>query len=404
MAGAGGKGVTTLTVSLPSLIEELKNHVSADKAPQLDRLVAQARDSPSEHAQIKRQMGELATADQLRAAVNALIDKCAAAPVPAPAASGNSTAEAACSSTSTSGSSLSGLPPELRALFGDVSEEDFRARLIHAFHCRAPSCPVPGCVGMSFKLDRLHAHVSGCSGENCVLCRMWTYLKYYRSSMDGAGSGSAPMSLWGTGGLCQTLYVEPLLQSSQLLPRLKDGQISWIPPRDALAQLRELTAVPNTMAAAEGRAPDSLGMASAKRQKCEFRAGAPGASIGYRGGDAFELPPPPPPPWGRLVGDARMGTAGTPGPAASTAEFKDPLAALEQQLAEAHSRLGGVPLAASTSLQSLQGFAQSFLPGVPLGFSSSSNMNLESMLKCTSLTDLGLKCALAPPPQPSRHL
>lgn len=388
MAGAGGKGVTTLTVSLPSLIEELKNHVSADKAPQLDRLVAQARDSPSEHALIKRKMGELASADQLRAAVNALMDRCGAAPVPAPPSSGGSPAEAACSSSSASGSSPSALPPELRALFGDVSEEDFRARLIHAFHCRAPSCPVPGCVSMSSKLERLHAHVSGCTGENCVLCRMWTYLKYYRSSMDGAGPGSAPMSLWGAGGLCQTLYVEPLLQSSQLLPRLKDGQIAWIPPRDALAQLRELTAVPGMTGAADGGAPDgsSLGMVPAKRQKCELRA-APSAP-GYRAGDGFEMPLPPPLPWSRMVGDARMGAAG---PAASAGEFKDPLVCLEQQLAEAQGRLGGVPLAASVSLQSLQGFAQSFLPGLPFGFSSSSNLNLESMIKCTSLSDLGLK-------------
>jgi hypothetical protein len=401
MVGVAAKGVTTLTVSLPSLIEELKNHVSVDKAPQLDRLVAQARDSPSEHAQIKRQMGELASADQLRAAVNALIDKCAAAPVPAPPPPGESPPGATCSSSSASGSGVCGLPPELRALFGDVSEEDFRARLIHAFHCRAPSCPVPGCVGMSSKLERLHTHVSGCGGDSCVLCRMWTYLKYYRSSMDGAGSGSAPMSLWGTGGLCQTLYVEPLLQSTQLLPRLKDGQIAWIPPREALAQLRELTAVPGMMGGgAEGNAPEALGMGMGpiKRQKYEPRAAPPGVN-GSCSGDAFHLPPPPLPPWGRRV-DGRVGaSSGAPGSALPSGDYKDPLAILEQQLAEAQGRfvgglgggLGGVPLATSASLQSLQGFAQSFLPGLPLGFSSSSNLNLESMIKCTSLTDLGLK-------------
>ena len=27
--------------------------------------------------------------------------------------------------------------------FGAMSKEDFKTSLIHAFHCRAPSCPVP---------------------------------------------------------------------------------------------------------------------------------------------------------------------------------------------------------------------------------------------------------------------
>ena len=59
------------------------------------------------------------------------------------------------------------------------------------------------------------------------------------------------------------------------------------------------------------------------------------------------------------------------------------LSALEQQLADAHEgRLGaGVPLGDSASFR---------MSGLPLASSLSSNFNLESVLKATSMTDLGL--------------
>jgi len=333
-------GVTTLTVSLPSLIEELKNHVSADKAPQLDRLLSQARDNPTEHAQVKRRMGEMATADQLRAAVNALIEKCAAAPVAAPAA--GSSPPVASASSFTGHAETSELPPELLSLFGDMPKEDFRARLIHAFHCRTPSCPVPGCVGMTSKLERLHTHVSSCSGENCVLCRIWTYLKYYRDSMDQAVMGGAQSHQPGTGGLCQKLYVEPLLQSSQLLPRWKDGQIAWVTPREALSQLHELTSSHGMGSAADGGSPREAGAGTSpagtrKRQKREG-----GGSIG---GASSRLMPPPagdiglPQPWG-LSQSGEQGALGALSAGGSAAEHKDLLAALEAQLAESQVRCG----------------------------------------------------------------
>ena len=109
MPAPGPSGATTVTVTLPALIDELKNHVSADKAPELDRLVAQARDNPKEQAAVKRRMGELATRQQLTAAVNALIERSATAPVPAPALSSGADS----SSPSASGSEAGGerLPP-----------------------------------------------------------------------------------------------------------------------------------------------------------------------------------------------------------------------------------------------------------------------------------------------------
>ena len=121
-----------------------------------------------------------------------------------------------------------------------LPQEDFRTSLIHAFHCRTPSCPVAACASMSAKLERLHQHVSRCNEKGCVLCSMWTYLKYYRDSSEQASS--CRPALETTGGLCQALYVEPLMQSSQLLPRWQNGKVSWVPPRDALEQLNTLTA------------------------------------------------------------------------------------------------------------------------------------------------------------------
>jgi len=211
---------TTVTLSLPALITELKNHVPDDKKAALDRLVKQANDKPDEQAQIKQQMGQLASAAELRAAVTALLDQKPAAPPAAPTGD-----------------------EELEALFGKMSKEDFRTSLIHAFHCHTPSCPVPGCAAMSSKLERLHQHVSSCSTSGCVLCRMWTYLKYYRESYSETSSLNGDGSQM-TGGLCQALYVEPLLESTQLLPCWQNGKVSWVPPRDALKQLQELTSVP----------------------------------------------------------------------------------------------------------------------------------------------------------------
>lgn len=193
MPAPGPSGATTVTVTLPALIDELKNHVSADKAPELDRLVAQARDNPKEQAAVKRRMGELATRQQLTAAVNALIERSATAPVPAPALSSGADSSSPSASGSEAGGSVS-LPAELLPLIDSLDKEDFRASLIHCFHCRTPSCPVPGCVPLTAKLERLHAHVSSCTAaqaQGCALCRMWAYLKDYRDAVDHNSAAGA---------------------------------------------------------------------------------------------------------------------------------------------------------------------------------------------------------------------
>ncbi|EOD22490.1 hypothetical protein EMIHUDRAFT_454354 [Emiliania huxleyi CCMP1516] len=338
MPAPGPSGATTVTVTLPALIDELKNHVSADKAPELDRLVAQARDNPKEQAAVKRRMGELATRQQLTAAVNALIERSATAPVPAPALSSGADSSSPSASGSEAGGSGS-LPAELLPLIDSLDKEDFRASLIHCFHCRTPSCPVPGCVPLTAKLERLHAHVSSCTAaqaQGCALCRMWAYLKDYRDAVDhNSAAGASQQANTQAPGLCQALYVEPLLKSSQLLPRWKDGRVEW--------KRRKLDG-----GAEESVDPD---LAAAWDMPAAARVG--GAQ------DESGIPP-----------LAELGAMGS-------------LSALEQQLADAHEgRLGaGLPLGDSASFR---------MSGLPLASSLSSNFNLESVLKATSMTDLGL--------------
>jgi len=235
----GAASTTTVTLSLPSLIEQLKDIVSEDRKEPLDALLRQAKESTHEQVHIKKQMIALATPDELRAAVNAIMAAAEASAssqqseTPAAAAAPPAPAEQAGSSNS-----LSQQMPDptseleqLETMFDDTTKEHFRTTLIHAFHCRTPSCPVPDCEAMSAKLERLHQHVSSCSTPGCVLCRMWTYLKYYRDSLEPGALNA---------GTYSALYVEPLLQSSQLLPCWRDGKISWVPPREALAQLQLL--------------------------------------------------------------------------------------------------------------------------------------------------------------------
>mmetsp|Transcript_51341 Transcript_51341/g.85140 ORF Transcript_51341/g.85140 Transcript_51341/m.85140 type:complete len:466 (-) Transcript_51341:156-1553(-) len=257
MSDAKGGTTTTVTLSLPALIQQLKDHVAEGKRPQLDELVLQAQ-QPEQHAAVKQQMSSLATQAELRAAVNALLDRQSAAP----AAAQQAAPEAASKPESD-------LPMPLEALFGDMPKEEFRTSLIHAFHCRTPSCPVPGCLEMTGKLERLHQHVSSCSAPGCILCRIWTYLKYYRDSGECTTINGGNLQM--TGGLCHALYVEPLLQCSQLLPRWQNGKISWVPPRDALAQLHSLTTQPAVNASSDAPEIQSIESTSGPEEQTRKR-------------------------------------------------------------------------------------------------------------------------------------
>ena len=182
-----------VSISLIDLLEELKNHVGTEKQDGLQQLKQRAAEHPEEQVKLKRDILNLAGAEALRAAVTALMNK--------PRLS----------------------PPELQipSLWAEgMSKEDFKASLVHSFHCRTPSCPVPDCASITSKLQRLHQHVSTCETDNCLLCRMWTHLKYYR---DAADQACGPDGLMGANPSSATLFTEPLINSSQLLPRWQQG-------------------------------------------------------------------------------------------------------------------------------------------------------------------------------------
>ena len=158
--------MSSVSLSLPSLITQLKRHVSSDKIPKLDKLLRDAQENKDQQT-IKQEIFSLAGKEELRDAVNALVQSQEATPDAGAAASSADDVESAAIN-----------------LFGAMPKEVFKASLIHCFHCRTPSCPVPECANISGKLQRLHQHVSGCTTEGCVLCRIWTFLKYYRDSSE----------------------------------------------------------------------------------------------------------------------------------------------------------------------------------------------------------------------------
>jgi len=192
-APSTSRPTTTVTLSLPRLIQTLKRQLPADRSVQFDALLVLAADpSPEQQKQIKVQMCAIASPAELTAAVNALMDEGSsdsAVPATAPAAAAPAASQSGLPTPTYSAPPVDLPPatdaePPLEALFGQLDKEEFRTCLIHAFHCRTPSCPVPGCEAMCQKLERLHTHVSSCSAPGCVLCRMWTYLKYYRDSLE----------------------------------------------------------------------------------------------------------------------------------------------------------------------------------------------------------------------------
>lgn len=137
-----------------------------------------------------------------------------------------------------------------------MSKDDFKAALVHSFHCRTPSCPVPNCASITAKLQRLHQHVSTCETDNCLLCRMWTHLKYYRDAAD-QNAASGPLGNSSNAAL----FTEPLISSCQLLPRWQQGQIAWMRPQDALSQIGAMTSHPGLIGAMEaGGAAGGVGV------------------------------------------------------------------------------------------------------------------------------------------------
>eukprot|EP00965_Chrysotila_dentata_P188294 6172651-Pleurochrysis_carterae.AAC.5 len=166
----GAASTTTVTLSLPSLIEQLKDIVSEDRKEPLDALLRQAKESTHEQVHIKKQMIALATPDELRAAVNAIMAAAEASAssqqseTPAAAAAPPAPAEQAGSSNS-----LSQQMPDptseleqLETMFDDTTKEHFRH---HPVRCRtAKPClrSSSACTSTSHPVPHQAVFSAGC--------------------------------------------------------------------------------------------------------------------------------------------------------------------------------------------------------------------------------------------------
>ena len=274
-----------VSISLPDLLEELKNHVGTEKQEGLQQLKQRAAEHPEEQVKLKRDILNLTGAEALRAAVTALMNK------PKPP------------------------PPELLipSLWAEgMSKEDFKAALVHSFHCRTPSCPVPDCASITSKLQRLHQHVSTCDLDNCLLCRMWTHLKYYRDSAD---PGGAPGGLANASSAA--LFTEPLINSSQLLPRWQQGAVAWMKPQEALAQVGAMTAHPGLLGAMDASSASDATAAAAAAAAAAATAAALLPSAEESGNCAPRVNGSGPPPKRRRANTSKASAVGGGVPAAA---------------------------------------------------------------------------------------
>jgi len=121
---------------------------------------------------------------------------------------------------------------------GAMMKDEFRVQLVHAFHCRTASCPVPQCSSLVSQLDLLHQHVSSCSAEKCILCHVWRFLQFYRDldespvclPADGSGSPqSTSSSTTQAAPEPQPLMYQDQMDASKRMPRVRQGLVAWAP-------------------------------------------------------------------------------------------------------------------------------------------------------------------------------
>lgn len=228
----------TVSLSLEGIVEELANHVEPEKRPQVELLRRLAREKPDQHAKVKEQMLLVGGPEALRAAVSSLVSKqkkeAAAAPKqpPPPPPPACPTHDAPL------------MPPNLPQIFGSSAStpaelKQFHDELLHAFHCRSPSCPVSGCKDFSAKLQRLRLHISSCNENSCLLCSIWSYLSNYNAAM-AAGEAARAAAAGAPGG--SLMFRDELLGSRALLPCYENGQLQWLSPPDALASINQISA------------------------------------------------------------------------------------------------------------------------------------------------------------------
>ena len=245
------RNVTTeqVSLSLESLVEELANHVEPEKRPQVELLRRLAREKPDQHAKVKEQMLRIGGPEAMKAAIAALLGSTRKTPSPPPQAPPPPPLPP---TMSWPDGNEPPMPPNLPAIFGSTAStpeelQAFKSELLHAFHCRTPSCPISGCCDLSTKLQRLQVHVATCKEDTCLLCGIASYLRSYNAAVsstgaDGASGAVDPLGMANT----SLLYMNELLASRQRLPTYdpETGKVSWMNPRDAMEAIRGLSGLP----------------------------------------------------------------------------------------------------------------------------------------------------------------
>ena len=220
--------MSSVSLSLPSLITQLKQHVSSDKIPKLDKLLRDAQENKDQQT-IKQEIFSLAGKEELRDAVNALVQSQEATPDAGSAASSADDVESAAIN-----------------LFGDARDVQGVAHPASTAARRRAGARVREHLG---KLQPSTSTWPGCTTEGCVLCRIWTFLDYRDSSEQlRAGAVGAVGAAGGGAAYVGQQHAEPLLQSTQLLPRWRDGKISWLPPHRPSPGCAMLPAPPTAQA------------------------------------------------------------------------------------------------------------------------------------------------------------
>jgi hypothetical protein len=377
---SSGRPVTheSVSLSLEALVEELANHVPPEKRPQVELLRRLAHEKPDQHVRVKQQMIEIGGADALRAAVSALCDAgnkapAAAAPAPSPAPPPPVWPTGV----------EPPMPPSLPQIFGSTAStpqelQDFKTELLHAFHCRTPSCPISGCAGLSAKLQRLQLHISSCTENTCLLCSIWTYLRNYHAAAAMASSvcaaASAPDFASAGGGPS----LQDMLGSSQmLLPFLQGQQGKGAWASDAFSSMPSLYGGGTCLPCASSTDSSIL---SAKRAR--------GASDLPMPGDMFQGPLP----W-NMTGSGLdgLGAGAVPRVPASAAVRPSAPPGPTDSLA-ANTRKRGA--SAAFDLPPLTACSSGMVGGVGFensrSFNLSGNLNLSEILKSTSMGDLNL--------------
>lgn len=322
------------------------------------------------------------------------------------------------------------MPANLPAIFGSTAStpeelQVFKAELLHAFHCRTPSCPISGCTALSAKLQRLQVHMGSCTEETCLLCGIGSYLRTYNAAV-AVPTDAASDALGGS-----MHYMNELLMSRQRLPTYdrETGGVSWMNPREAIETIRSMTGLPMPSHAGAPAAADMEPAAKRQRGAVDGMSGFsalgsyPGLLQGVIGGanaaawggmqsyTDFSAPGAMPRvPQGAAAGKKNTGAADPHRDFASmAAEMVDGIGGMYEPFGGNAGGLlgrrrgggaGGSGGGFDGSLGNTNGLMDAGFPLSSLSKSrsalgmSSGNINLQDLIKTNSLSDLGLGLGL----------